>query len=125
MELIKKIGGLCFAFSFVFAALLFVKISPIVEYKSEFKTAFLIFGALGMALNLLSYNNTKQGNSLFNFVFWFGAIAIFFGIVFKMLHYPYHSVMIIAGIFISASSFVISKFYKGTKKDDSDLVDQL
>ena len=125
MELVKKIAGLCFALSFMCMALLFVKFSFVSEYRSELKTAFLIFGALGMVLNLISYNNSKNGNTLFNFLFWVGAILIFFGIIFKMLHYPFHTLLIFAGLFISASSFIISKFYKENKKDDSDLVDQL
>lgn len=125
MELVKKIAGLCFALSFMCMALLFVKFSFVSEYRSELKTAFLIFGALGMVLNLISYNNSKNGNTLFNFLFWVGAILIFFGIIFKMLHYPFHTLLIFAGLFISAFSFIISKFYKENKKDDSDLVDQL
>lgn len=125
MEVIKKIAGLCFAFSFICMALLFVKSTTISEYRNHLKTAFLIFGALGMVFNLISYKNSKNGNTLFNFLFWVGAILIFFGIIFKMFHYPFHTLLIFAGLFISASSFIISKFYKEEKKDDSDLVDQL
>jgi chromate transport protein ChrA len=125
MELVKKIAGLCFALSFMCMALLFVKFSFVSEYRSELKTAFLIFGALAMVFNLISYNNSKIGNTLFNFLFWVGAILIFFGIIFKMFHYPFHTLLILAGLFISASSFIISKFYKEDKKNDSDLVDQL
>jgi peptidoglycan/LPS O-acetylase OafA/YrhL len=125
MEQIKKIAGLFFALSFFCMALLFVKSTTISEYRYHLKTAFLIFGALALAFNLISYNYSSKGNTLFNFLFWFGAILIFFGIIFKMFHYPFHTLLILAGLFISAFSFIISKFYKENKKNDSDLVDQL
>jgi len=125
MEQIKKIAGLCFALSFICMALLFVKSSFVSEYKSQLKTAFLIFGALAMVFNLISYNYSNKGNTLFNFLFWVGAILIFFGIIFKMFHYPFYTLLILSGLFLSASSFIISKFYSEQKKDDSDLVDQL
>jgi len=125
MNQIKKIAGLCFALSFICMAFLFVNVSLFTENKALLKTAFLIFGALGLMFNLLSYNQEKKGTSLINFLFWLGAITIFFGIIFKMFHYPFHTVLLIGGIFISASSFIISKFYKEDEKDDSDLVDQL
>jgi hypothetical protein len=125
MEQIKKIAGLCFALSFICMALLFVKSTFINDYRTELKTAFLIFGALAMVFNLISYNYSNKGYTLFNFLFWVGAIFIFFGIIFKMFHYPYHTILILSGLFISASSFIISKFYKEGKNDDSDLVDQL
>ncbi len=125
MNQIKKIAALCFALSFVCMALLFVKSTATYEYRSELKTGFLIFGALAMVFNLISYNYSSKGNTLFNFLFWVGAILIFFGIIFKMFHYPFHKLLILAGIFISASSFIVSKFYKENKKEDSDLVDQL
>ncbi|MBU3659396.1 MAG: hypothetical protein FGM14_05990 [Flavobacteriales bacterium] len=125
MELVKKIAGICFALSFICMALLFVKSSFVYDYRSQLKTAFLIFGALAMVFNLISYNNTKQGNTLFNFLFWVGAILIFFGIIFKMFHYPFQNILIFCGLFLSATSIIISKFYKERKKNDSDLVDQL
>jgi hypothetical protein len=125
MKQIKKIAGLCFALSFICMALLFVKSTIISDYRSVLKTAFLIFGALAMVFNLISYNYSNKGNTLFNFLFWVGAILIFFGIIFKMFHFPFQTLLILAGLFISAFSFIISKFYKENKKDDSDLVDQL
>lgn len=125
MNQIKKIAGLCFALSFICMALLFVKSTIISDYRSVLKTAFLIFGALAMVFNLISYNYSNKGNTLFNFLFWVGAILIFFGIIFKMFHFPFQTLLILAGLFISAFSFIISKFYKENKKDDSDLVDQL
>ena len=125
MAQIKKIAGLCFALSFVCMALLFVKSPFISDYKSQLKTAFLIFGALAMLFNLISYNYSSKGNTLFNFLFWVGAIFIFFGIIFKMFHYPYRTILLMSGLFISAVSFIVSKFYKENKKNDSDLIDQL
>lgn len=125
MAQIKKIAGLCFALSFICMALLFVKSSFVSDYRGELKTAFLIFGALAMLFNLISYNYSKKGNTLFNFLFWVGAIFIFFGIIFKMFHYPYRTILLMSGLFISAVSFIVSKFYKENKKNDSDLIDQL
>ena len=125
MAQIKKIAGLCFALSFVCMALLFVQSPLLSDYKSQLKTAFLIFGALAMLFNLISYNYSKKGNTLFNFLFWVGAIFIFFGIIFKMFHYPYRTILLMSGLFISAVSFIVSKFYKENKKNDSDLIDQL
>jgi hypothetical protein len=125
MAQIKKIAGLCFALSFVCMALLFVKSPFISDYKNQLKTAFLIFGALAMLFNLISYNYSKKGNTLFNFLFWVGAIFIFFGIIFKMFDYPYRTILLMSGLFISAVSFIVSKFYKENKKNDSDLIDQL
>ena len=125
MAQIKKIAGLCFALSFVCMALLFVKSPFISDYKNQLKTAFLIFGALAMLFNLISYNYSKKGNTLFNFLFWVGAIFIFFGIIFKMFNYPYRTILLMSGLFISAVSFIVSKFYKENKKNDSDLIDQL
>ncbi len=124
MVQIKKIAGLCFALSFICMALLFVKNPLISDYRTNLKAAFLVFGALAMVFNLISYKNSKNGNTLFNFLFWLGATLIFFGIIFKMFHYAFYTLLILAGLFISASSFIISKFFK-EKKDDSDLVDQL
>lgn len=121
---IKKIAGLCFAFSFICMALLFVKSATVSEYRNYLKSAFLIFGALAMVFNLISFNNSNNGNTLFNFLFWVGAILIFFGIIFKMFLYPFYTPLILTGLLISASSFIVSKFYKENKKDSSDLIDQ-
>jgi len=125
MQLIKKIAGICFALSFLCMAFIFVKVDFFQTNKSIFKTAFLLFGAVGITLNLLSYNTSKNGNIIFNFLFWFGSILIFFGLIFKMLSYPFQNLLLISGISIVATSFILPKFYNSKKEKNSELIDQL
>jgi len=124
MKLIKQLAGLFFALSFICMACLFVKIPLFTENKSLLKTLFLIFGALGLVFNLLSFNYSSKGNGFFNFLFWFGAIVLFFGLIFKMFHYPFHNLLLIIGFVVSASSFLFSKFYKSKKQENSEIIDQ-
>lgn len=120
--LLKKIAGIAFAIAFLMAIVLFTGTGR--EYIS-FPTAKYVFmasGAVGLFLNLLSFQHGQQ-NSIFNFLYWLGSIVLFVGLIFLLMHWPYGFYIIVAGLTILGISFVFPEKWLGAKSEDSDLLD--
>jgi NADH:ubiquinone oxidoreductase subunit 5 (subunit L)/multisubunit Na+/H+ antiporter MnhA subunit len=122
MKKIKLIGGFCYLISFFFAASLFLDFY-IGLPKSTILFIFLLLGALGFLLNLVSYSKDKTGNPMSNLTYWLGSFFIFAGLVFQILGFPMSiSIIIIGSVILFVSIFYLRKV--SNKKEDDDVLDQ-
>ena len=121
--MLKKIAGVSFAIAFIMAIAVFGGYGREYISVSSAKTIFLIAGAIGLFLNLLSF--TKSENSLiFNFLYWTGSIILFTGLVFMMLRLPFYLYIIMAGMGILGVSFIVPEKTLSAKKN-KDILDDL
>jgi chromate transport protein ChrA len=120
--MLKKIAGICFALSFVMAIVIFGGVGR--NYISIYhaKIIFMVSGALGLILNLLTFQTGKHGN-LFNFFYWFGSFILFIGLVFLQFRLPYGFYIIVTGIIILGGSFIIPEKKQKKERNNSDLLD--
>ncbi|MGB0914840.1 MAG: hypothetical protein ACPGVI_02160 [Crocinitomicaceae bacterium] len=86
------------------------------------KLIFIISGAIGLVLNLLSFKTGKHG-PLFNFLYWTGSIVLFIGLNFILLKYPYGFYIIVSGIFILGISFILPEKLAESNNKNEDLLD--
>lgn len=120
--ILKRIAGLSFGLAFLLAILLFTDKAD--EYLGSQTTVilFLIFGALGMVLNLISFRNSKQDPG-FNLFYWIGSIVMFGGIIFRFMHWPFGQEMLIGGMVIVGASYFLPAGMLDKKNKDEDLLD--
>lgn len=122
--ILKKIAGVFFILAFLMALRLYFNLGRGVLPLSYAKYGFILFGLTGLILNLLSfkYNNKNIG---YNFFYWLGSITVFFGLLFRVLHWPFSQWILIGGMVILGASFFIpaSLFGSSDKKNDEILDD--
>jgi hypothetical protein len=68
-------------------------------------------------MNLLSFKYDQHSENN-NIVFWIGSVVIFVGLIFKLQHFPYDQILLIAGIFTVALSYFFNPFKNQDKNDD-------
>jgi hypothetical protein len=120
--LLKRIAGISFAIAFMMAIILFTNIGRNYISFPTAKTIFIVAGAVGLLLNLLSFRSGKQ-NAGFNFIFWSGMIVLFIGLIFKIMHLPYGIYIVLGGMIITGISFFISSDVISGETNESDLLD--
>ncbi len=125
MMVLKRVASVAFGISFLLAINIFAGVGR--EYM-DVRTArllFLIFGAIALLANLLSFQSGKNG-PVFNFLYWAGSIIAFVGLIFHQFHLPYSMIVIIAGMGILGISFVLpSGLDRLENQKDDDLLDNL
>lgn len=120
--LLKRIAAICFAIAFLMAIVLFAGYGRSLINVGAARIFFLIFGAAGLILNLLSFRFGKH-DAGFNFVYWFGSIILFVGLVFMMMHWPYGFYILLAGLFTVGISFLIPSGLVDNKKENDEILD--
>lgn len=120
--LLKRIAAICFTIAFLMAILMYTNLGYAIISRSSTKTIFLISGALGLLLNLLSFR-FGNSDSNFNFFYWLGSLILFVGLVFNMMHWPYGFYIIIAGMCIVGISFFYNPKIDGENTSKNDLLD--
>ena len=120
---LKRFSGIAFAIAFLMAIVLFAGVGRQFISMSTAKTIFIISGAIGLILNLLSFRTGKHG-PLFNFLYWTGSIVLFIGLNFILLRYPYGFYIIVSGIAILGISFVLPEKLAESNRENSDLLDR-
>lgn len=120
-EQIRKIAGVAFAIAFLMALVLFANVGR--QYISMYtaKIIFISAGAVGLFLNLLTFQNGKN-SALFNFSYWIGSIVLFIGLIFLQFRLPYGFYIIIVGLVTLGLSFILPS-KKAEKKKDADILD--
>lgn len=121
---LKKLGGIAFGIAFLMAIVLFTGNGRNYISLSTAKTIFIISGAIGLFLNLLSFRSGKNG-SVFSFVYWAGSIIVFLGLIFLLMHWPYGYYIVIGGMAVLGISFILPEKLLTAQKEDSDLLDDL
>jgi hypothetical protein len=120
--ILKKIAGGMFVIAFAMAVLLFTSIGSDIVSKSTAKFLFLISGALAFLLNLISFRHGKH-SAEFNLIFWIGSIFVFTGLVFKMMHWPYSTYILLGGLGIVGVSYVYNPSFEKDTDAENDLLD--
>lgn len=121
---LKKIAGIAFGVAFLMAIVLFTGNGRNYISLPVAKTIFIITGAVGLFLNLLSFQSGKSG-SVFSFFYWAGSLIVFLGLIFLLMHWPFAYYIIIAGMAILGVSFILPEKLIAEQKNDSDLLDDL
>lgn len=122
-EIIKRIAGGFFVIAFLMAIVMYKGVGR--EYISLYtaKIIFLVSGALGLFLNLLTFQSGKH-SPLFNFLYWTGSIVLFTGLVFLQFRLPYGFYIIVAGMVVLGVSFILPAGLL-EKKEESDVIDSI
>ena len=121
---LKKIAGVAFGIAFLMAIVLFTGNGRSYISIPVAKMVFIIAGAIGLFLNLLSFRNGKNG-SVFSFFYWAGSLIVFLGLIFLLMHWPYGYYIVIAGMAVLGVSFILPEKLMAEPKNDSDLLDDL
>lgn len=121
---LKKIAGIAFGVAFLMAIVLFTGNGRAYISISTAKIIFIIAGAIGLFLNLLSFQSGKNG-SIFSFFYWAGSLIVFLGLIFLIMHWPYGYYIVIAGMATLGISFILPEKLISEPKNDSDLLDDL
>lgn len=120
--ILKKIAGGMFVIAFLMAVLLFTNIGSGILPKSTAKFIFLISGALAFLLNLISFRHGKH-SAEFNLIFWIGSIFVFVGLVFKIMHWPYSTYILLGGLGIVGVSYIYNPSFEKDNAVENDLLD--
>lgn len=121
--ILKRLAGIFFAIAFLMALVLFANIGREYIPLPVARMIFMISGAIGLVLNLLSFQSGKNSPA-FNFLYWAGSIITFAGLVFMQMHWPYGYYILLGGVAIIGASFVIPFGMKDEETNDqNDLLD--
>lgn len=120
--ILKKIAGGMFVIAFAMAILLFTNFGSGLLPKSTVKFLFLSSGALAFILNLISFRHGKH-SAEFNLFFWIGSIFVFVGLVFKIMHWPYSTYVLLAGLGTVGVSYLYNPFTEKEQSEENDLLD--
>ena len=120
---LKKIAGGLFIIAFAMAFLMFTEIGEGILPKSTVKFIFLVAGALAFLFNLISFRHGKH-SAEFNLFFWIGSIFVFIGLVFKIMHWPYSTYVLLAGLGIVGVSYIYNPFSDNESNDENELLDR-
>jgi hypothetical protein len=120
--ILKRIAAICFAIAFMMAIVLFTGTGSNLIPRGSAKLIFLITGAVGLLLNLLSFRQGKHDPN-FNFFYWLGSIVLFVGLTFMMMHWPYGMFIVMGGMAIVGISFFITPKLDGEDSKHEDLLD--
>lgn len=121
-SVIKRIAALCFAVAFLMAIVLFAGYGRSIIPPGIARILFLICGASGLLLNLISFRFGKQ-DAGFNLVYWFGSIVLFIGLVFMMMHWKYGFYILLAGLFTVGISFLIPSGMVDKEDKNDEIID--
>lgn len=120
--LLKRIAAICFALAFLMAIVLFAGYGRTLISTGVARILFLIFGASGLLLNLLSFRFGKH-DAGFNLVYWFGSIILFVGLVFMMMHWPFGFYILLAGLFTVGISFLLPSGLVDKEEKNDEILD--
>jgi len=122
-NVLKKIAGIAFAIAFLCAIVLFGGIGR--QYISIYyaKIVFMVAGAIGLILNLLSFESGKH-SPFFSLLYWLGSIVLFIGLVFLQLRLPFGFHIVVGGLIILGLSFVLPSNLVEKPQENDDLLDR-
>lgn len=125
MMILKRIASVAFGIAFILAINIFAGIGREYIDARTARLLFLIFGAIALVANLLSFQSGKNG-PVFNFLYWSGSIISFIGLIFHQFHWPYSMVIIITGMVILGISFVLpSSLNSLDNQKNDDILDDI
>lgn len=123
----NRLSLLCFALSFIAMALIFTRYPVFgLSFQDILRYGVIYVGMLGFVFSILSIYfdkkrkaNTQKQKGL---VFYIGAGIVMLGVVFKIMHWPMASTLILAGLIISLFATFLGKL-QPSKPESEDLLD--
>lgn len=116
--MLKRISGISFALAFIMAIVLFTRYGSSIIPMNIAKYLFILFGAIALFTNLISFQQGKH-SPIYSFSFWAASILLFIGFIFKIMHWPYSSILMIIGLSaLGLTFFIPSKRSNEVEKDD-------
>lgn len=123
----NRLSLLCFAVSFIAMALIFTRYSVFgLSFQGILRYGVIYVGMLGFVFSILSIYfdkmrkaNTQKQKGL---VFYIGAGIVMLGVVFRIMHWPLATALILAGLVISLLATFLGKLQQ-TKPENDDLLD--
>jgi hypothetical protein len=123
---LKQISSIAFGIAFLMAIVLFGHVGTEYISMQTARIVFFIAGGTALFFNLLDFNRNKDDSEGFNFLFWTGSIILFVGLIFKLMHWPFSTYILIFGLLISGVSFFMKgKLFSDKEDNEKDLIDRL
>lgn len=123
----NRLSLVCFAISFVAMGLIFSRTLVFgLSYDTILRYGVIYVGMLGFLFSILSIYFDKKRKPVTNknkgVLFYVGAGVVMLGVVFRLMHWPYASLLIIAGLLISLMVTLFGRFLNPPEKQE-DLLD--
>lgn len=119
---IKTISGICFALAFSCMLLLVFDIRIQYISRSYLILGLFGFGLVGAVLNLLNADDSPH-KLTYSIVYWVGNILILIGLAFRLMHWPFATIILLIGCLVLGVSFFLPKKRTKESDDQNDLID--
>jgi hypothetical protein len=106
-----RLGTISYFISLIFIAIPYLGIS-VFNFSNLSFGLFIIFGLLGFLLNILAiYFDPKniKSNKNAGFLYYVGIGAIYIGLIFRYMHWPFSLIILTGGALLVGISFLIPK----------------
>lgn len=120
--MLKRVSGIAFALAFIMAIVLFTGYGSSIIPINTAKYLFFAFGAIALFTNLISFQQGKH-SPIYSFAFWSASILLFIGFIFKIMHWPYSTIIMIVGLSALGLTFFIPSTRSTEKEKDEELLD--
>lgn len=119
--ILKRISGLAFALAIICVTMQLLHIGREYVSDSTLRMLMIIFGLIGILGNILDSKNSKHSIT-YTIVYWFSVLIILIGVVFKINHWPFSTIIMIIGLFSFGITFFIPS-NKVPSKSNEELLD--
>lgn len=82
--------------------------------------AFLIYGLKSWIEIKFNIKDPIKTNRFVSAIFFTGSALFIIGVLFKFMHWPFASIILISGVFIACSAFIFSFFFSENEKTEHD-----
>jgi membrane-bound metal-dependent hydrolase YbcI (DUF457 family) len=123
MLLAKRISSIAFALAFLTGIVVFTGYGRSFIPYSTAQFLFILFGAVGLITNLISFQQGKHA-PMYSFAFWSASLVLFTGFIFRLMHWPFATYIMIFGMVALGATFIIPAERKEESKENEDLLDQ-
>lgn len=120
--MLKRVSGIAFALAFIMAIVLFTGYGSSIIPISIAKYLFFGFGAVALFTNLITFQQGKH-SPIYSFAFWSASILLFVGFIFRIMHWPYSTIIMIVGLSSLGLSFFIPSTRSTEVEKDDELLD--
>ncbi len=120
--MLKRVSGIAFALSFLMAIILFTGYGSSYIPMRIAKYLFFTFGAVALFTNLISFQQGKHA-PIYSFAFWFASIVLFIGLIFRIMHWPFSTIIMVVGLCALGLTFFVPSNRNDEREKDEELLD--
>lgn len=122
MKALKTIGGFAFVVALILAINIFAGVGRAFISLQNARYLFIAFGALGLVLNLITFQTGKY-HPIYNLVYWLGSIITFVGLISLLMYWPYARYTLIFGMLTIGVSFFLPQKWVDPRDKNPELLD--